>query len=62
MHSIVINMILIYIFLLHLLNFLKVSGISGEVIAAVDINPHANIVYKHNFKETKVLQKTIEVN
>lgn len=36
------------------------SGIRGNVSAAVDINPNANLVYQHNFKETKVLQKTIE--
>jgi tRNA (cytosine38-C5)-methyltransferase len=40
---------------------LKLSGIQGQVIAAVDINPNANLVYKHNFKETKIFQKTIEV-
>ncbi|CAF0989811.1 unnamed protein product [Brachionus calyciflorus] len=38
----------------------SLSEIHGKVIAAVDINPHANSVYKHNFKETKILQKTIE--
>jgi site-specific DNA-cytosine methylase len=31
------------------------------VVAAVDINPQANIVYKHNFGKTKLIQKTIEV-
>lgn len=46
----------------NLMNILiKVSEIPSEVVAAVDINHHANLVYKHNFKETKVLQKTIEV-
>ncbi|RNA08584.1 tRNA (cytosine(38)-C(5))-methyltransferase [Brachionus plicatilis] len=38
----------------------NLSGIPGEIIAAVDINHNANMVYKHNFKDTKVLQKTIE--
>lgn len=37
------------------------SGIAAKVVGAVDINPQANIVYKHNFKETKLLNKTIEV-
>ena len=39
---------------------LKASKIQAKVIAAVDINPHANLVYRHNFKDTKILQKTIE--
>nr|ALB00266.1 tRNA (cytosine(38)-C(5))-methyltransferase [Brachionus koreanus] len=38
----------------------NLSAIPGEIIAAVDINHHANMVYKHNFKNTKILQKTIE--
>ena len=36
------------------------SGINAKVVGAVDINPQANTVYKHNFKETKLLNKTIE--
>jgi site-specific DNA-cytosine methylase len=38
-----------------------VSELNGEVVAAVDINQHANLVYKHNFKNSKIIQKTIEV-
>ena len=38
------------------------AKINAKVVGAVDINPHANIVYKHNFKETQNIQKTIEVN
>lgn len=30
-------------------------------MAAVDINPQANLVYKHNFPKTKLMNKTIEV-
>ena len=41
--------------------FSIVSGLDAQVVAAVDINPHANLVYKHNFKDTHVIQKTIEV-
>jgi site-specific DNA-cytosine methylase len=40
----------------------SVSDINAKVVAAVDINPQANLVYKHNFKNTKLLQKTIEVS
>lgn len=39
---------------------LEMSGINAKVVGAVDINPQANTVYKHNFKETKLLNKTIE--
>jgi site-specific DNA-cytosine methylase len=39
-----------------------VSGLkNAQVIGAVDINPQANLVYKHNFKETNLIQKTIDV-
>jgi tRNA (cytosine38-C5)-methyltransferase len=31
------------------------------VVAAVDINTTANEVYKHNFPETPILQRNIEV-
>ena len=37
------------------------TKINAKIVGAVDINPHANIVYKHNFKETPNIQKTIEV-
>ncbi len=37
------------------------SEINGKVVAACDINQHANLVYKHNFKDSKIIQKTIEV-
>ena len=39
----------------------EVSGVKADVVAAVDINHHANLVYAHNFPQTPVLQKTIEV-
>jgi len=40
-----------------------VSGLkNAKVIGAVDINPQANTVYKHNFKETNLIAKTIEVS
>ena len=39
---------------------LKLSKLNADVVAAVDINPNANLVYKHNFPETKILNKTIE--
>lgn len=45
----------------YLNKILKVSGINADIVAAVDINPNANLVYKHNFKNTRVIQKTIEV-
>lgn len=34
---------------------------SGEVIAALEINTTANLVYQLNFTDTKLLQKNIEV-
>lgn len=37
------------------------SEINCEIVAAVDINPHANLVYKNNFKNTRTIEKTIEV-
>ena len=37
------------------------SGIHHEVIAAVDINDHANAIYRHNFPGTKLMQRCIEV-
>lgn len=37
------------------------SGINYEIVAAVDINEKANEIYKHNFKESKLLQRNIEV-
>lgn len=40
---------------------LKASKINAKVVAAIDINPNATLVYKHNFNDTTVLQKTIEV-
>ncbi len=37
------------------------SGIPVDVVAAVDINSQANHIYKHNFPETPLMQKSIEV-
>lgn len=34
---------------------------SHQVVAAVDINTTANNVYRHNFPNTALLNKTIEV-
>lgn len=34
---------------------------SHQVVAAVDINTTANDVYRHNFPNTVLLNKTIEV-
>ncbi|XP_034936237.1 tRNA (cytosine(38)-C(5))-methyltransferase [Chelonus insularis] len=38
----------------------KRSGVPGKVVAAIEINPTANEVYKHNFSSTKVINKNIE--
>ncbi|MGH0159306.1 UNVERIFIED_CONTAM: hypothetical protein FKN15_040677, partial [Acipenser sinensis] len=37
------------------------SCIPAEVVAAVDVNTTANIVYKHNFPSTRLWPKTIEI-
>ncbi|XP_074549717.1 tRNA (cytosine(38)-C(5))-methyltransferase [Halichoeres trimaculatus] len=39
---------------------LKESGLSFQVVAAIDINPTANQIYKHNFPSTCLWNKTIE--
>ncbi|XP_054878721.1 tRNA (cytosine(38)-C(5))-methyltransferase isoform X1 [Poeciliopsis prolifica] len=39
---------------------LKESGISAQVVAAVDINTTANKIYTHNFPDTPLWNKTIE--
>ncbi|XP_014675617.1 PREDICTED: tRNA (cytosine(38)-C(5))-methyltransferase-like isoform X3 [Priapulus caudatus] len=39
---------------------LKDSGLNYKIVAAVDINEKANIIYKHNFRETNLLQRNIE--
>ncbi|XP_077479899.1 tRNA (cytosine(38)-C(5))-methyltransferase isoform X5 [Stigmatopora argus] len=39
---------------------LKNTGISGHVVAAIDINTTANEVYRHNFPETPLWNRTIE--
>ncbi|CAG5895624.1 unnamed protein product [Menidia menidia] len=39
---------------------LKESGIPAQVVAAVDINTTANQIYKYNFPETPLWNKTIE--
>ncbi|XP_077592030.1 tRNA (cytosine(38)-C(5))-methyltransferase isoform X2 [Stigmatopora nigra] len=36
------------------------SGISGHIVAAIDINTTANEVYRHNFPETPLWNRTIE--
>ncbi|XP_068437838.1 tRNA (cytosine(38)-C(5))-methyltransferase isoform X3 [Clinocottus analis] len=36
------------------------SGIPAQVVAAIDINPTANQIYKHNFPDTDLWNKTIE--
>lgn len=37
------------------------SNMSHQVVAAVDVNTTANDVYRHNFPNTPLLNKTIEV-
>ncbi|KAM6907937.1 tRNA (cytosine(38)-C(5))-methyltransferase [Lycodopsis pacificus] len=39
---------------------LKESGIPAQVVAAIDINTTANQIYKHNFPDTTLWNKTIE--
>ncbi|KAG2458576.1 TRDMT methyltransferase, partial [Polypterus senegalus] len=39
----------------------RASGLSAEVVAAVDVNTTANEVYKHNFPDVHLWPKTIEV-
>ncbi|XP_063990600.1 tRNA (cytosine(38)-C(5))-methyltransferase [Diachasmimorpha longicaudata] len=39
---------------------LKESGVDGEIVAAIDINPVANEVYHHNFPSDKILNKNLE--
>ncbi|XP_012695107.2 tRNA (cytosine(38)-C(5))-methyltransferase [Clupea harengus] len=39
---------------------LKDSGLTAEVVAAVDVNTTANQIYKHNFPSTTLWSKTIE--
>uniref|UniRef100_A0A7N6AKH5 tRNA (cytosine(38)-C(5))-methyltransferase n=1 Tax=Anabas testudineus TaxID=64144 RepID=A0A7N6AKH5_ANATE len=39
---------------------LKESGIPAQVVAAIDINTTANQIYKHNFPDTPLWNKTIE--
>ncbi|XP_036376595.1 tRNA (cytosine(38)-C(5))-methyltransferase [Megalops cyprinoides] len=39
---------------------LKESGVSAEVVAAVDVNTTANEIYRHNFPGTPLWPKTIE--
>uniref|UniRef100_A0A7N8XVQ5 tRNA (cytosine(38)-C(5))-methyltransferase n=1 Tax=Mastacembelus armatus TaxID=205130 RepID=A0A7N8XVQ5_9TELE len=39
---------------------LKESGIPAQVVAAIDINTTANQVYRHNFPDTPLWNKTIE--
>lgn len=37
------------------------SGIPFQVVAAIDINTTANQIYRHNFPDTPLWNKTIEV-
>ncbi|XP_030253334.1 tRNA (cytosine(38)-C(5))-methyltransferase [Sparus aurata] len=39
---------------------LKESGVPVQVVAAIDINTTANEIYKHNFPDTPLWNKTIE--
>ncbi|XP_008290158.1 tRNA (cytosine(38)-C(5))-methyltransferase isoform X1 [Stegastes partitus] len=39
---------------------LQESGIPSQVVAAIDINTTANLIYKHNFPDTPLWNKTIE--
>ncbi|XP_041817384.1 tRNA (cytosine(38)-C(5))-methyltransferase isoform X2 [Chelmon rostratus] len=38
----------------------KESGIPGQIVAAIDINTTANQIYRHNFPDTPLWNKTIE--
>ncbi|ESN93362.1 hypothetical protein HELRODRAFT_89038 [Helobdella robusta] len=38
---------------------LNESGIKHEVVAAIDINPVCNAVYRHNFPNTKLIEKCL---
>lgn len=40
--------------------FLIESGVNGKIVTAVEINPVANSIYRHNFPETKLLEANIE--
>ncbi|XP_069007318.1 tRNA (cytosine(38)-C(5))-methyltransferase isoform X3 [Embiotoca jacksoni] len=42
------------------LSHLSESGVPAQVVAAVDINTTANLVYRHNFPDTVLWNKTIE--
>ncbi|KAM4606645.1 tRNA (cytosine(38)-C(5))-methyltransferase [Polymixia lowei] len=39
---------------------LKESGVTAQVVAAVDVNTTANEIYRHNFPDTPLLPKAIE--
>jgi len=39
---------------------LRESGVPFDVLGAFDINTNANAVYKHNFPDSKLLQKNLE--
>ncbi|XP_029672129.1 tRNA (cytosine(38)-C(5))-methyltransferase isoform X2 [Formica exsecta] len=39
---------------------LRESGVAAKVVAAIDINPVANAVYRHNFPETVLMNRNIE--
>ncbi|XP_029174580.1 tRNA (cytosine(38)-C(5))-methyltransferase [Nylanderia fulva] len=39
---------------------LRESGVAAEVVAAIDINPVANAVYRHNFPKTILMNRNIE--
>ena len=58
----VLNVCLIFSLLLFV-NFLSLaSGINAKTIGAVDINDLANKVYRHNFPDTNLMQRSIEVS
>ena len=38
------------------------SGIAAKVVAAIDVNTTANEIYRHNFPDTPLWSKTIEVS
>ncbi|XP_072761044.1 tRNA (cytosine(38)-C(5))-methyltransferase [Anoplolepis gracilipes] len=39
---------------------LRESGVAAKVVTAIDINPVANAVYRHNFPETILMNRNIE--
>lgn len=54
------HFIYVLIPLLLVYKYVLESLITGEVATSIDINPMANIVYKHNFPSTNLLNRNIQ--